>query len=714
MQPHKFLDEVAYESAGTDEEQIKKADALALQRERKSRYVVWDLETYALNQETGKGRQVPHLLVAATVCYNCLDSPFHRQRCSYCNGLHDSKLCLSIEEWNLDDKSFRTSTWGGSDPCSVCGQQQIVIRSGEENKLFKYFIEWLMRPSMHGFSLVAHNGASFDSPYLIRHIIRDFGLYVEPIYSGSKLLQFLVKRTKQASKFFFRGIDSVQFFQSALSALPKQFGLDATDLKKGFFPYKFDKPANWNYVGQFPEISFYTPREKNQAEASELIEWHHRQQGEEFHFRREMLDYCLQDVRVLLSALQVSVKEDLSLMGFDGTAETCTAAAKTMMFFRHSFLKADTIGVIPQHGFGGHRNQSFEGMLWILLQEAETYPGLQHARSTHGEQVICGFPVDGYHSATKTVLQFYGCYFDGCEKCYTDRLLLDNVSGETFEALRTKTSKRTRKMRQAGFTVIEKWSCEFTADERRSAMDLGLDKDVSQLVPKDAFYGGRTEAVNLRSSVEDAEDKEIRYYDVTSEYPFVNARKVYPVGHPKVLFKYQLPQSNEDWKAAGIFGAVKCAITPPPSLLHPVLPYRHCGALIFPLCRTCCHERREEFCTHNKAERTLHGTWLSIELDLAIEMGYTLEEVHEAWHFENQSTDLFQNFINSLYKTKLEASGFPSGVKSDSQKRAYVEDIREHEGVDLDLDKIGHNAGRRQMAKILLNSFWVSFVTAFF
>ena len=37
MQPHKFLDEIAYENAGQDEEQIGKADALHKQRLRKSR-----------------------------------------------------------------------------------------------------------------------------------------------------------------------------------------------------------------------------------------------------------------------------------------------------------------------------------------------------------------------------------------------------------------------------------------------------------------------------------------------------------------------------------------------------------------------------------------------------------------------------------------------------------------------------------------------------
>jgi hypothetical protein len=394
-------------------------------------------------------------------------------------------------------------------------------------------------------------------------------------------------------------------------------------------------------------------------------------------------------------------------MKFDGMAETCTIAAKTMLFYRHKFLEENSIAVIPQGGFRGHRNQSWEGMVWLLQQETDNYPGLQHARSTQGEKVICGSPVDGFHAPSKTVLQFHGCYFHGCCVCYTHRSLTNAINGETFEALRLKTALRTKKMRNAGYTVVEKWSCEFTEDDKRRVKELGLTDKVSQLIPKEAFYGGRTEAVNLHASV--SNNKEIRYYDVTSEYPFVNARKAYPVGHPIVFLKHQLPQSNDQWGTFNLFGAVKCSIIPPRQLLHPVLPYRHGGTLLFPLCHTCCAVKLEGFCPHNASERALHGTWLSIEIDKAIELGYQLDSVTEAWHFERRSTNLFHPFINTLYKTKLEASGFPNNVQTPQEKEDYMAEIEQNEGFKLELEKIGVNPGRRQMSKILLNSFWGKF-----
>ena len=61
-------------------------------------------------------------------------------------------------------------------------------------------------------------------------------------------------------------------------------------------------------------------------EAAEIKAWHQQQQDEVFNFRKEMVDYCLQDVRILLSVVQVAVREDLNLMEFDGMAECCTIA----------------------------------------------------------------------------------------------------------------------------------------------------------------------------------------------------------------------------------------------------------------------------------------------------------------------------------------------------------------------------------------------------
>jgi hypothetical protein len=98
-----------------------------------------------------------------------------------------------------------------------------------------------------------------------------------------------------------------------LKGLPKHFDLDTIDMKKGWFPFKFDKPRNWNYIGPFPALEYFTPNEKSKEEANDMTEWHSKETGS-FNFRQEMFDYCLLDVRVLLSALQGFIKDDLKFI----------------------------------------------------------------------------------------------------------------------------------------------------------------------------------------------------------------------------------------------------------------------------------------------------------------------------------------------------------------------------------------------------------------
>ena len=191
------------------------------QRLQKSRYIVWDIETFALNQQSGKGRQVPHLLIAATTCYNCLNRPFKKQLCATCEGHHKTRECISNEAWKIDNTHVKVSCWADDIglKCEECGQQQLIIRSGNTKALFKGFIYWLLRDKLNGFTLVAHKGAGFDNHYLFHYLIKENGLTVDPIYSGSKLLQFTVKKSANDRGYLIRGIDSAQFFLAQLKII---------------------------------------------------------------------------------------------------------------------------------------------------------------------------------------------------------------------------------------------------------------------------------------------------------------------------------------------------------------------------------------------------------------------------------------------------------------------------------------------------------------
>jgi len=80
------------------------------------------------------------------------------------------------------------------------------------------------------------------------------------------------------------------------------------------------------------------------------------------------------------------------------------------------------------------------------------------------------------------------------------------------------------------------------------------------------------------------------------------------------------------------------------------------------------------------------------------------------WQFDQTCEGLFQDYVNTWLKIKREASGWPSWVGDDETKRQqYIREYDEHEGIQLEHDKIEHNAGLRTLAKMMLNSMWGKF-----
>ena len=108
---------------------------------------------------------------------------------------------------------------------------------------------------------------------------------------------------------------------------------------------------------------------------------------------------------------------------------------------------------------------------------------------------------------------------------------------------------------------------------------------ISPLSPREGFFGGRTGAACLYYTANLAEDEEIRYVDVASEYPFVNKYGEYPVGHPDIYFE------PENQNLRSYFRLMKVDIVSPTGLYNPVLPFRrkigNSYKRTFPLCRAC-------------------------------------------------------------------------------------------------------------------------------
>ena len=66
---------------------------------------------------------------------------------------------------------------------------------------------------------------------------------------------------------------------------------------------------------------------------------------------------------------------------------------------------------------------------------------------------------------------------------------------------------------------------------------------------------------------------------------------------------------------------------------------------------------------------------------------------------------VFTEYINTFLKIKQEASGWPEWCKTDDDRRRYIDEYYEKEGIRLEAKNIAKNPGLRQLAKLMLNRY---------
>ncbi|XP_054257107.1 uncharacterized protein LOC128982090 [Macrosteles quadrilineatus] len=413
--------------------------------------------------------------------------------------------------------------------------------------------------------------------------------------------------------------------------------------------------------------------------------------------RRHYKDACIKFRNLLLTECNV-----------DPFLEAVTIASACNLAFRRNFLKPNTIGLIPKQGYRMGDTQSSIALQWLVYEEMQRNVRIQHA-GRERETVIDGYKVDGFDG--ERIYEFHGCYFHGCKKCFPfkrDERLQDDPS-DTLNNRYQKTKEKMDRLANTLYEVIEMWECDFLVLKKQENLSYLENHPVLNnvpLIPRDAFYGGRTG--NTKTYHECESGEEIKYVDVCSLYPYVCKYGKYPVGHPTVY----VGDAECRGRGLSVEGLLKCKILPPVDLYHPVLPSRMHGKLMFVLCRKCGEETNQDTCHHSDDERALVGTWVMDEIRVAVENGYNILQYYELWEYGVATFEkggLFTEFINKFLKMKQEASGYPEWCQTDEDKNRYIRQYLDHEGISLDPLKIEKNGGLRSLAKLMLNSFWGKF-----
>jgi G:T-mismatch repair DNA endonuclease (very short patch repair protein) len=175
-----------------------------------------------------------------------------------------------------------------------------------------------------------------------------------------------------------------------------------------------------------------------------------------------------------------------------------------MAIYRDKYLKQETIAVIKES-----KKEMFSkgSITWL-----NTFKNVQHA--LNGREInICGEKVDGFNKETNTVYEYQGFFWHGCPKCYNEDTI-NNTNHESVGDLYEKTKERNKQITDNGFTLIEMWECNWVKSKEYKTTIKNSDDIVEPSNPRDAFYGGRTNASKF-----EVQNKKLQYIDVCSLYP---------------------------------------------------------------------------------------------------------------------------------------------------------------------------------------------------
>lgn len=185
----------------------------------------------------------------------------------------------------------------------------------EERHSFKTIQEFIdFTATKNKSTFIAHNFKGYDGWLIHNHLKVSFGKKPKKIVlAGQKIMYMKFDGV--------RFIDSLNFVQSGLDALPETFGLDTKKFKKGYFPYKMNTDEFQNYVGNFPDIDKFEPEkmkvstnhkigvkcdEKAKCKFCDFNRWYESQKHiTNYNFQKELEEYCISDVDILCKSMEV-------------------------------------------------------------------------------------------------------------------------------------------------------------------------------------------------------------------------------------------------------------------------------------------------------------------------------------------------------------------------------------------------------------------------
>lgn len=245
-------------------------------------------------------------------CDNCEEYAVDKNhRCNVLKGKITKSSCGENESYYafdfesmFDDRDYHIVNY--------INVRQLYTSNRWSFKTLDEFIDFTREKQKATF--IAHNFKGYDGWLIHNHLKLTFGKKPKKIVLAGQKIMFMAFDNV-------RFIDSLNFIQSGLDALPKTFGLDQKIFKKGYFPYKLNIEEFQNYKGKFPKKKWFETNkmkvstnhkigiecnDKAKCKYCDFNRWYETQKHiTNYDFQKELEEYCISDVDILCKSMEV-------------------------------------------------------------------------------------------------------------------------------------------------------------------------------------------------------------------------------------------------------------------------------------------------------------------------------------------------------------------------------------------------------------------------
>jgi hypothetical protein len=239
------------------------------------------------------------------------------------------------------------------------------------------------------------------------------------------------------------------------------------------------------------------------SERQKFLDWYAQQKDKNFNLQRELKAYCDSDVTVLRKCCLKFRKLFMEIGDLDPFVCSITIASACNKYYRKHCMPRDKIAIIPYGGYRNEEKQSLLALRWLKWLAETTGKYIRH-KLNGGEVKIGPYRADGISVSEMIIWEMNGCAVHGCLSCFPKRDRLTPNGQMTMAEAFQRTLDRKRFLESMGYTIVEKWEHELRMDlkkDKKMAEFFKNVKIVDPMDPREAFYGGRTNATVLHYKV---------------------------------------------------------------------------------------------------------------------------------------------------------------------------------------------------------------------